>query len=288
MSRAAVRALMCLEKFANTGLRGRLTASFLSGLMKLIHPRAQVIDDNLKLAYPNSPEQWRKDIRGQVYENIAWTVTELLALQRDTSQAFGWIKKFHNLDIADGLLNARHGAIFLSGHFGNWELLAGWYAQYALGHGHKLYIVTQEMHDQDISRYIERIRLNAKIELIPKQTSVQKFAHMLKGGAHIALLNDIAGVGEVIVPFMGHDATNMPGPAVMSMLSGAPIVPVCIYRDAPFEHEVEFFPPITMPDKSLDHNERMRAIVLECNKVYETMIRRRPELWFWLHKRWRP
>ena len=288
MSKIAVGAIRVFEKLAASGIRGKITAKILSGLLKLIHPRKQVIDDNLKLAYPHTPERWRKDIRGQVYENIAWTVTELLALQRDPEQAFKWVKKVHNMEIADELLADKHGAIFLSGHFGNWELLAGWYAQYALKHGHKLYIVTQEMHDQDISRYIERMRLNVKVELIPKETSVQKLAHMLKDGAHIALLNDIAGYGSVIVPFMGHDATNMPGPAVMAMLSGVPIVPVCIYRDAPFEHEVEFFEPVKMPDKSLSHDERMRAIVLECNKVYEQFIRKRPELWFWLHKRWRP
>ena len=288
MSKAAVRAIRVFEKFASTGLRGKMTAAFFSGLLKLLHPRKQVIDDNLKLAYPQSPERWRKDIRGQVYENIAWTVTELLALQRDPEQAFDWVKKVHNMELVEELLHDKHGVIFLSGHYGNWELLAGWYAQYALKHGHKLHIVTQEMHDQDISRYIESIRRNVKIELIPKTASVQKFAHMLKDGAHIALLNDIAGVGEVIVPFMGHDATNMPGPAVMAMLSGVPIVPVCIYRDAPFEHEVEFFEPVKMPDKSMNHDERMRAIILECNEVYERVIRRRPELWFWLHKRWRP
>ena len=288
MSKAAVNAIKLFEHLAGTGLRGQLVHSFLTGALKLIKPRAKVIDDNLRLVYPESPKQWRNDIRGQVYDNIAWTVTELLALQRDTSQVFEWVKSVRNMETADHLLNSGKGALFLSGHFGNWELLAGWYAQYALKHGHKLYIVTQEMHDEDVSRYIEQMRLNSKIELIPKNISVQKFARMLRDGAHIALLNDIAGSNRVMVPFMGHDATNMPGPAVMAMLSGVPIVPVCIYRDAPFEHEVEFFEPVPMPDKSLNHNDRMRAVILECNKALEHFIRKRPELWFWLHKRWRP
>ena len=283
MSRAAVRALKLFEVLAAEGFRGKLTASFFSGLLKLIHPRAQVIDDNLKIAYPDSPAQWRKDIRGQVYENIAWTVTELLALQRDPSQAFKWVKAVHNQEIADDLIARRKGVIFLSGHFGNWELLSAWYAQYALQHGYKLSIISQEQHDPDISRYIEDMRKRFRIDLIPKETSVMKFAHLLKGGEHIALLNDIAGIGTVMVPFMGRDATNMPGPAVMAMLSG-----VAIYRDAPFAHEIEFFEPVKMPDAGLGREERVKAIVLECNKAIERFIRKRPELWFWLHKRWRP
>ena len=288
MSRAAVGAIRALQAFANTGLRGRMTASFLSGMLKLIHPRAKVIDDNLKIGYPDSPAQWREDIRGQVYENLAWTVTELLALQHDPSQVFKWVKNVRNLEIADGLLARNQGVIFLSGHFGNWELLAGWYAQYAKKKGHSFCIVTQEQSDKDITRYIEEIRRNVGIDLIPKEMSVLKYAHMLKQGAHIALLNDIAGVGEVMVPFMGHDATNMAGPAVMSMLSGVPIVPVAIYRTAPFEHEVEFFEPVKVPSEGLSHEERMKKIILECNLAIERFIRKRPELWFWLHKRWRP
>ena len=288
MSRLAVGAIRTLQAFANTGLRGRMTASFLSGMLKLIHPRAKVIDDNLKLGYPDSPAQWREDIKGQVYENLAWTVTELLALQHDPSQVFTWVKNVRNLEIADRLIAQNKGAIFLSGHFGNWELLAGWYAQYSKRKGHSLYVVTQEQSDKDITRYIEEMRRNVGIEFIPKEMSVLKYAHMLKQGAHIALLNDIAGVGEVMVPFMGHDATNMAGPAVMSMLSGAPIVPVAIYRTAPFEHEVEFFEPVKVPEGELSHEERMKAIILECNLAIERFIRKRPELWFWLHKRWRP
>ncbi|MBQ3403548.1 MAG: lysophospholipid acyltransferase family protein [Synergistaceae bacterium] len=288
MSKAAVRALKVFESLAGTGLRGKVTAGFFSGLLKMIHPRAKVIDDNLKLAYPESSEQWRKEIRRKVYENIAWTVTELLALQRDPSQVFKWVKNVHNMDFAESLLTSRKGVIFLSGHFGNWELLSGWYAQYSRSKRHCLHIVTQELHDPDMSAYVEEIRKRSGIELIPKNVSVQKYARMLKNGMHLALLNDIAGTGKMMVPFMGHDATNMPGPAVMSMLSGVPIVPVCIYRNAPFEHEIEFFPPVEVPGKDLSHDERMRQIILECNKAIEKFIRKRPDLWFWLHKRWRP
>ena len=288
MSKAAVRAIRLFEAFSDTGIRGRITHKFLSGLLKMVRPRAEVIDDNMKLGYPDSTEKWRKEMRSLVYENLAWTVTELLALQRDPSQAFKWVKSVRNMELADELLSERKGVIFLSGHFGNWELLAGWYAQYCRRKGHRLHIVTQEMHDADVSGYIEEIRKNAGIELIPKDVSVQKYARMLKSGMHLALLNDIAGNGKMMVPFMGHEATNMSGPAVMSMLSGVPIIPVCIYRNAPFEHEIEFFPPVDVSGESMSHDERVRQIVLGCNEAIERFIRKRPELWFWLHKRWRP
>ena len=288
MSKAAVRAIKLFEHLSDTGTRGRITQKFLSGLLKLIHPRGKVVWENLRLAYPNSPQQWRKDIRSLMYENLAWTITEILALQRDPSQIFNWIKSVKNIEIVDKLINSKRGAVFMSGHFGNWEIMAAWYAQYTKRRGHQMYVIAQAIHDEDVSEYIDGLRRNMGVDLMPSIYSVQKYAHLLKEGNHIALLNDVAGTNRMIVPFMGHDATNMPGPAVMAMLSGVPIVPVCIYRNAPFEHEIEFFPPIEMPDENLPREERLRKIILDCNLAIENFIRKRPELWFWLHKRWRP
>ena len=288
MSKAAVHAIDIFRPLANTGMRGRMTQKFLAGLLRLIHPRAKVVDENLALVYPEAPKQWRKDIRTAMYDNLAWTITEILALQRNPSQVSGWVKKVRNIELADRLIDARKGVVFVSGHFGNWEIMASWYAQYIKKRGHQMYVVAQGIHDRDISAYIDGLRRNMGVETLPSDYSVQKYARLLKEGNHIALLNDVAGTGKMIVPFMGHDATNMPGPAIMAMLAGVPIIPVCMYRNAPFEHELEFFPPVEMPDVSLPREERLRRIILECNEAIERFIRKRPELWFWLHKRWRP
>ena len=288
MSKLAVQAIDIFRHLASTGTRGRIMQKFLAGLLKVIHPRGKVVDENLSLAYPDSPKQWRKDIRESMYDNLAWTITEILALQRKPSQVFDWVKTVRNIELADSLIDTKRGVVFMSGHFGNWEIMASWYAQYTKIRGHQMYVVAQGIHDNDISAYIDGLRKNMGVETLPSDYSVQKYARLLKAGNHIALLNDVAGTGKMIVPFMGHDATNMPGPAIMAMLSGSPIIPVCMYRNAPFEHELEFFPPIEMPEESLPREERLRRIILECNLAIERFIRKRPELWFWLHKRWRP
>ena len=287
MSKLAVSAIKLFGHLSDTGTKGRITQKFLSGLLKMIHPRAKVVDENLTLVYPEAPLQWRKDIRSAMYDNLAWTITEILALQRDPSQIFSWVKTIGNPEIADELMDSNRGAIFVSAHFGNWEIMAAWYGQYTKKRGHQMYVVAQPIHDKDISEYIDGLRNHMGVDLLPTHYSVQKYARLLKAGNHIALLNDVSGYGDVIVPFMGHDATNMPGPAVMAMLSGVPIIPVCIYRNAPFQHEIEFFPPIEMPDPELPRDERLRRIILECNLAIERFIRRRPELWFWLHNRWK-
>ena len=287
--KAAVTAIKLFEKFSSTGFRGKIMEKFFSGLLKIIKPRGKLVLENLARVYPESSDQWRKNIRSQVYENIAWTLTETLALQRDHSQVSEWVKSVKNVEIVNDLMAKNQGALLLTSHFGNWELAGSWAAQNAIKHGHELHVIFQKMHDEDINNYVLETRKRSGMVMIDKNFSVMKVARMLKKGAHIALLNDVAGDGRVKVPFMGIEATNMPGAALMAMLSGCPVIPACLYRNAPFEHELEFFEPLKLPTENeiQDREERLRLIILEMNKAVEIFIRRRPELWFWLHKRWR-
>ncbi len=285
--KAAVYAVKVFEALASTGIRGRITAKFFSGLLKLIKPRAKRIDENLRLVYPESSEQWRSDLRDKVYEGLAWTLTETLALQRDKTQAMHWVKKVHGLENVNKVLAGEKGAVFLTAHFGNWELMGSWTAQYLQSHKREFYVLFQDMHDKDLSDYLTKTREHSGMTMINKDVSVMKLAHLLKSGAFVAALNDVSGTGKMLVPFMGHQATNMPGPAVMAMLAGVPVIPGCCYRVKPFEHEAEFFEPVKLPDKSVSHEERLKLAVNACNKSLESFIKSRPELWFWLHNRWR-
>ena len=285
--KAAVTVIKLFEKFSSSGLRGKITQKFFSGLLKLIKPRGKLILENLARVYPQSSERWRLDMRSEVYKNIAWTLAETLALQRDHKQALEWVK-FKNGKILDDLMKNDRGALFLSGHFGSWELGASYLAQTIKKHGREIYAIYQPIHDPDIDRYIREMRESCGMIMLDKNISVMKIAHMLKNGSYIILLNDVSGNGNLKVPFMGVDATNMPGPALMAMLSGCAVVPVCIYRNAPFDHEIEVFEPLKFSDDDKkNHEERLKLITLEMNNAVGNFIKRRPELWFWLHKRWR-
>ena len=123
--------------------------------------------------------------------------------------------------------------------------------------------------------------------MISKDMSVMKMAHMLKNGAHIAVLNDVSGTNKMKVPFMGVEANNMPGPAILALLTGATVLTLCLYRKAPFEHEAEILGPLKIPDKNLNHEERIRLMVLEMNNSMEKLIKKSPGQWFWLHNRWK-
>ncbi len=289
----AAEAVRFFQAASAEGWRGHAAASFFYGILKLIKPRDKRIDSNLDLIYPEYKDNklWHRDFKNKVYKNLAWTISEILAVQKDISKALDWITEVEGFEYLDEFIdNRKHGLLFLTGHFGNWELLGYWYAQIIKKHGGKLYVVAQEMHDKDITRIIDEYRVKSGAEVILKDTSTLELVKMLKDGAHIAILNDVAWSGGEILPFMGQPCTNTIGPATLAMLSGVPMMSVAIYRTAPFRHKVKFLKPFHVPDNinnNHDKLERIKSATMQINKNLEMLISQCPELWFWLHDRWK-
>lgn len=287
--KSIVKFIKICEKISDTGFKGKCIDKFFLGLLKTIKPRAKIIDKNLKIVYPESSEDWRISMRKNIYENLAWTLTEILALQKNPAQAFDWIKKIDGENYINDLFEQKKGAILLTGHFGNWELLGSWYAQNAKKNNYKLHVIFQEIHDKDISDYVHEMRQKNFMIPLAKETSATEFARLLRNGAHIAILNDVSWNRKLILPFMGKDCTVSSGPAVLAMLGGVPIVPICINRNSPFNHNVKIYEPFYVPDKKIITNqeERIKITTLKCNQALEKIILNKPELWFWLHNRWK-
>jgi KDO2-lipid IV(A) lauroyltransferase len=227
-------------------------------------------------------------VRRHLYEHLGWTVTEILALQRDPAQSLSWVEEVRGVRYIEDSLKEKKGTLFVSAHYGNWELLAAWYAQYLKNKqdSRDFYIVSQNTRDRDIAALIEKYRKNSGIRLLPKQTSTLEMVKLLKSGGHVALLSDISWSGGIVLPFMGHDCTHATGPAILATLASVPLIPITIYRKGPFHHAVEVFPPLSVP-KEIDRLRRLTLLTSSIGAAIETMIEPRPEFWFWLHNRWK-
>ena len=285
--KAAAWALEGLRFFAGRGWRASCTSSLLRGILKLFAPRGKTVLSNLALVYPESTEKWRVQMRRRVYDSLGWTVTETLALQRDPAQALDWIDEVDDPRHVEEFLAKGKGVLLLSGHYGNWELLAAWYAQYFGKKGLRNFqVVAQKIKDEDVDRVVTRCRRNAGVNILPKHTPTLDIVKLLKGGAHVGVMPDVSWVGGLVLPFMGQPCANTIGPAVLSMLGSVPVVPVTIYRAAPFRHKVVILPPLQAPEGT-DRRVKIELLTREINSTLEKMIAPRPEQWFWLHNRWK-
>lgn len=238
---------------------------------------------NLALAYPESSEGFRKDILRQVYRHLSWMTAEYLALQENPANSLTWVCSAEGENHLEEALKARKGVVILTGHLGNWELLAAWLCQ----SGYPLTAIVRDPDDPDYAEAISEFRSRVGLKILPKNANMKAAVDLLRKGGFLGILADqLAGRHEGLeVPFMGHKARTFTGAASLAILAGCPIVPVFSYRVSPFNHRVLIFPPVTVPESG-DRKERILELTLRCNQVIEEAIRKEPGQWLWLHRRW--
>jgi len=190
----------------------------------------------------------------------------------------------------DGLEHLRaamtsHGrALMLTAHLGNWEYLSA-AARLA---GYPLSIVVRPLDSPALDALAGEMRRKTGVELIDKRGALRPVLEALRRGRMVGVLLDqnAARREGVFVPFFGRSASTSRSLALLSVRTGAPVVPIFIAREAPGRHRVVIQPPLPRPAA----NDPERAVVeltARCNEAIEAAIRRTPEQWLWSHDRWR-
>ncbi|HPR90291.1 MAG: lysophospholipid acyltransferase family protein [Synergistaceae bacterium] len=281
--RGKAAVLDAIAAFSRPGWRARTVAAFFSGGLKCIRPRNAVARENLRMVFPEASEEWIRDIVKKLYEHLAWMVAEYLALLREPQQVLEWCEYVEGKAVLDELKQAGRGAIILTGHVGNWELLAAWLAQ----SGYPLTAVVRNPDDPNLSEMITAYRTRMGVGSFEKHFVMKEAVRFAKRGGFLGLLPDQAwNATGVMTRFLGHNCYTAGGPAAMAHLARVPVVPVVSYRIAPFRHKVIISSPVPMAE-GLDRDDSIQENTERMNKIIEEMILRAPEQWLWLHRRWK-
>jgi KDO2-lipid IV(A) lauroyltransferase len=171
------------------------------------------------------------------------------------------------------------GAILMTGHFGNFELLGAW-----LGQRNPVDFVVRPLSNPHVERWILERRVAAGVGTIATRDA-RRIYTSLRANRWIAMLADQdARRHGVFVPFMGRPASTPIGPARVAIGTGAPIIMGFPWRLPDGRHHLEIEPPLwprdDVADPVLDLTARHAARL-------EAWVRRYPSQWFWLHRRWK-
>lgn len=242
---------------------------------------------NLRLAFPErTPAQHRAILRESV-RNLGRMAAECCHMHRLTPETIGAYVSFEDeAQWRTALAGvAERGALILTGHVGNWELLA--YAHGLLGH--PITLVHRPMNNALVDRAITDLRAGAGTVSLAKKTAAKAALRALHRKQLVAIPADQNQTRRygVFVDFFGLPACTTPGPARLAMLSGAPVVPAFLIREGgSARHRIIILPPVEMVhsgDREADAIENTRR----CTAVIEAVLRRYPEQWIWFHKRWK-
>ena len=174
------------------------------------------------------------------------------------------------------------GGVIATAHSGNWEIIGA-----ALTNkGMKIAGVAQHQRNEDVNKFINYCRSFTNMHITDK-LDIKEMMKMLSQKYFIGLIMDQDGGSTgILMPFFGHEASCVQGPAVMSRFKSAPILPVFITEDRPGHHILVVEEPVFTEhtkDKPADIYDMMYSL----SQRLEKHIRQYPSEWFWLHDRWK-
>jgi KDO2-lipid IV(A) lauroyltransferase len=265
----------------------RLAGAVALVVYAVARPLRRVGMRNLELAFPDRTVADRRRILRASLANLGRMVAELAHLPRLDADDLRTMVAFE--DEAwwrENIVRPRDtGVLILSGHFGNWELLV-----FAHGmRGHPVSMVHRAIANPFVDRWLNALRARAGTRLVRKRHAAGGVLRALHDHQLLVLpfdQNSTRGLG-VFVDFFGVPASTNSGIARLALRTGAPVVPAFIVREGTSgRHRVHVL-PIIYVQRSGDFESDVQRASQQFSDVFESMVRRYPEQWLWVHKRWK-
>jgi KDO2-lipid IV(A) lauroyltransferase len=242
---------------------------------------------NLRRAYGPAMDRARAD---------RWTREVFGSLGRSIAEGVQFARRFKKgrgpvdmIDVEDPALEARILAdprpkIFVTGHLGSWEVAIGTVSRRAASGGA---VIVRRIDNPFLNAVVRRLRLSRGSEWIEKRGASSEALRRLRAGESVALLADENGGSRgVFVDFFGRAASTHKTPALLSALTGSPIVIGAALRlGGRFRFKLAVVEPAIAGSGAADGE--VRRLTAEVASILEEWVREAPTQWRWIHWRWR-
>ncbi|MDD8018570.1 MAG: lysophospholipid acyltransferase family protein [Bacteroidota bacterium] len=260
---------------------GKLLGTFVFYIVPI---RKTLTLSNLRHAFPEKSEFEIQSIARASYQNLFATFLEIFWLPRLTQKKIKQCVSASNVSVIDELMTEQKGVLILSGHFGNWELVA---LAYAVLCAHPLLLIVQKQRNRYVDALMNKMRTMFGNDVIVMEQSPREVLKRLHENKGVALLADQSGPeGGLFVNYFGRPASTHQGPAVFALRTGAPMMMGFMVRQphGKFFIEVE---KISYTGIGETEEDKIRAITERHVQMLEKYVRKYPDQWLWMHKRWK-
>ena len=280
---AIVRALIALVRvLPDAAVRGLGTVL---GLMFYTVDRAhrRIAERNLAAAFPTRPGKERRAIARRVFAHFGRLLFEFLKFSTLSPEQILSRVEFDGEERVRLAYGQGKGVLFITGHFGFWEL-------HAVAHPLRfepIGVLARTLDNTRLNTLLEEIRQRTGNFVIYRQGSIRKVMRTLADKHGVAILIDqhISGADAVNVEFFERTAATTSAVAAMALRTGAPVVPVFALPLGRGRYRLIYEHPVEPP--AADSEDAVREFTQRCTDVLEMYVRRHPDLWLWMHRRWR-
>lgn len=230
--------------------------------------------------------QEQRRIARHLFRNYGYCVAELLQFPKGDAFFRTIAMEVEGREYLDWLVENGRGAVFVTAHAGNWELLAAWLSR----QGYPVNVVAREARHSHAERVLQTHRAAAGVRVFTKYRSARAMMEVLRKGEGLGILSDIDTRGDgIFVDFFGRPAHTPTGPARLAARTGAPLVVGFTARLGPRRHRIFVQSPIRVVEGTPagEGEKDIPGAVRYYTREIEDWIRQYPDQWVWTHRRWK-
>lgn len=228
---------------------------------------------NIKKAFPEKKDSWHQSILMNAYRFFS----EMFTVFMSYPHIFRSIQfTVSNQSVLDEALNQKKGVIFITGHFGSWELLAAWMGRA----GYPLHGVAQRQRNLGANEFFEEHRSANNVNHLFRKDSLDKMYDLLNNNQILALVSDQdAKQSGIFVDFFNIPSSTPKGAALFHINTEAPMIFASCVKTQFNTYHITF--------ESVPSGKDIHKITQSYTHLLEKNIKKYPEQYFWFHRRWK-
>jgi len=243
----------------------------------------RVAEENVAAAFPGRSSAERRAIVAAAFQHFSTLLFEIIRFSRLSHADMLARVEFEGGDHVRQAYARGRGVLFVTGHFGFWELQA---LVHALEF-EPMSVLARPLDNPAAHRLLEDIRTSTGNSVIYRPGTIRRVLRTLQAGHGAGILIDqhILGRDAITIEFFNRPAATTPLVAAMAARTGAAVVPLFALPLGAGRYQMVYEPPVPPPPS--ESADDIRAFTQRCTDVLEMYVRRHPHLWLWMHRRWR-
>lgn len=264
----------------------RATGIVIAWTVYLLHVRLRYVGmRNLALAFPEKSRRDRARILRGVFTSLGRQLAEVCLFPKYTRENVDKVVVYDGFENFERALARGKGVLFLTGHVGGWEVSSFAHSL----HGHPLHIVMRSLDNVYLDRLMRHYRTMHGNSTVDKDDFVRGLLAAMKKGETVGILMDtnMTPPQGVFVDFFGIPACTASGMARIALRTDAAVVPGFTLWDPVLrKYRLRFDPAVQLIRTGDDDADAVANTAL-FTKVIEDYVRRYPDQWLWVHRRWK-
>jgi KDO2-lipid IV(A) lauroyltransferase len=264
----------------------RLVAGALAWSVYQLHGRLRRVGRrNLELALPDVSSEERDRILHRLFRSLGWQLVEFCRMARYTPEnTRNWIRT-EGLEHYLAAEARGKGVLIVTGHMGAWELSSFYHSLM----GHPMGMVIRRLDNRPLDEFVNGIRCLHGNRVLHKDDFARGLLTAMRKGETVGILMDtnMTPPQGVFVEFFGYEACTASGLARVALKTGAAVLPgFMLWEEAERRYVLHFGPQLAF-ERTSDGEADIVAATQQCTRVIESWIRRYPDQWLWIHRRWK-